>query len=135
MAERLGDHHPPFHAAGQFNDPGVSLFPQRKFAQQLFDIGGVGRPPEESAAEGRRLVDGRENVERDLLRHEPDNRPRGAIVPDDVVSINEDFARSHRHRAADDPDQRRLAGAVRAQESKNLASGDLQIDRIEGDEA
>ena len=135
VAERLGDHDPPFHAARQFNDPGVALVPQRKLVQQLFDIGGIGRPPEQPAAEGRCSVDGREDIERDLLRHEPDDRPRGAIVANDVMAVDEDLARSHRHGAADDPDQRRLAGAVRTEQGEDLAFGDLQIDRVERDEA
>ena len=51
------------------------------------------------------------------------------------MAVDEDPARSHGHRAADDADQGRLAGAVRAQESENLASGDVQIDGGERDEA
>jgi len=135
MGERLGDHDPPFHAARQFNDPRIALVPQRQVAQQLFDIGGVWRPAEQPAAERRRPANGGENIERDLLRHEADDRPSGAVIANHVMAVDQDLARSHRHRTADDPDQRRLAGPVRTQESKNLASGDLQIDRVERNEA
>ena len=67
--------------------------------------------------------DGGEISERDLLRNEADDRPRRAIVANDVMAVDEDLARSHRHRAADDPDQRRLAGPVRAEKGENLALG------------
>ena len=135
VAQRLGDHHPPFHAARQFDDLGVALVPQRKIAQQPLDIGRIRRPPEQPAAVADRVQDGGENIERDLLRHEADDPPRGAIVAHDIMAVDEDPARSHRHRAADDADQRRLAGAVRAEEGENLAFGDLEVDRVEGDQA
>ena len=134
VAQRLGDHHAALHAARQFDDPGVPLVPQRQVAQQLLDIGRIRRAPEQPAAEAR-PVDGGENIERDLLRHQSDHRARGAVVVHDVMAVDQNFARSHRHRAADDADQRRLAGAVRTQEGENLAFVDLQIDRVERDEA
>ena len=58
-----------------------------------------------------------------------------AEIAHDVVAVDKDLARCHRHGAADDTDQRRLAGAVRAEQRENLAFGDIQIDRVERDEA
>ena len=95
----------------------------------------IGGAPEQPAAVADRVQDGRENIERDLLRHQADDPPGGAIVAHDVMAVDENPARSHRHRAADDADQRRLAGAVRAEEGENLAFGDLEVDRVQGDQA
>ena len=50
---------------------------------------GLGGFAEEAAAE-RDGAPGRfERVGRELLRHEADHRPRGAIVRDDVVAVDE----------------------------------------------
>ena len=132
VAQRLGDHRPPLHAARQFDDSRVALVPQRKIAEQPLDICRIGGAPEQPAAVADRVQDGRENIERDLLRHQADDPPGGAIVAHDVMAVDENPARSHRHRAADDADQRRLAGAVRAEEGENLAFGDLEVDRVAG---
>ena len=135
VAERLGDHHPPLHAARQFDDSGIALVPQRQVAQQPLDERRIGRAAEQPSAEADRMQDGGENIERDLLRHQANNRSCGAIVAHDVVAVDQYPPRRHRHRAAGDADQRRLAGAVGAQEGENLAFGDLEIDRIERDQA
>ena len=37
VAERLGDHHPPLHAARQVHHDRLALVPQREALQQLFD--------------------------------------------------------------------------------------------------
>src|SRR3546814_4446145 len=38
VAERLGDHHPPLHAAGQRHDLGVLLVPEGQVPRHLFDV-------------------------------------------------------------------------------------------------
>ena len=80
MAERLGDHHPPLHAPGKFDDPGIALLPQREVAQKAFDEVRIRRPAEQAPAERDRRPDRRENVEGDLLRHEAHLRAGRAIV-------------------------------------------------------
>ena len=89
MGERLGDHHPPLHAARQLDDAGVALLPQREVAQEALDEGRVGRPAEQAPAERHGRPDGGEDVERDLLRHEADLRARGAKVSRHVVPVDE----------------------------------------------
>ena len=131
MGEGLGDHHPPLHAPRKLDDPARALLPQREIAQEPFDEGRVRGPAEEAPAERRRRLDGGKNVEGDLLRHEADLGASRAIVADHVMAVDKNVARTHRDRAADRADQRRLAGAVRSQKREDLPLLDGEIDRIE----
>ena len=63
-----------------------------------------------------------ERVGVQFLRHQADQRARGAIVGDDVVAVDRDGARGRIDDAADDADQRGLAGAVRAEQREDLAA-------------
>src|SRR5580658_483178 len=121
MAERLGDHHAPFHSAGKLYDAAVAFLPEREVAQQLFEVMVVGTAPEQAPAEAHRLPDAREYVERDLLRHQAHLRARRTIFARYVVAGDQNPPRSLRNDAADDPDQRRLARPIRPQQRKNLA--------------
>ena len=76
-----------------------------------------------------------EHVGGELLRHEPDPGARRAEVAHDVVAVGRDRAGGRGDDAADDVDQRGLAGAVRAQQRENLAAADLEIDVLERVEA
>ena len=70
-----------------------------------------------------------------FLRHQADQGPRGAIRCDDVVAIDRYAALARIGDAADDADQRGLAGAVRSQQRKNLAALDVKIDIVQRLEA
>src|SRR5208282_372543 len=72
---------------------------------------------------------------RQLLRHQTDQRASGAIVRDDVMAGHRDAAAGRIDDAADDADQGRLAGAVRAEQRENLAVAYLQVDVLERLEA
>ena len=72
-----------------------------------------------------------EGVGGQFLRHQADHRAGGAIVGDDVVAIDGDVPRGCIDDAADDADQRRLAGAVGSQQRENLAAADLEIDVLQ----
>ena len=115
MAQRLGDHHTTFHAARQLDDARAAFVPEREIAEQLLDMLGGRALAEQAAAEAHRVLNCREDIERDLLRHESDHCARGAIVPHDVVSIDEDLPRSHRDQTADDADERRFASPIGAE--------------------
>ncbi len=104
---------------------------KRQIAQQARDVGGIGRAAEEAAAEAHRRPHGLEGVGGQLLRHESDLRARGAVVAHDVVTVRDDAPAARRDDAADDVDQRGLAGAVRAEEGEDLALAYLEIDRLE----
>src|SRR5208282_6610118 len=72
---------------------------------------------------------------RQLLRHQTDQRASGAIVRDDVMAGHRDAAAGRIDDAADDADQRRLAGPVRTEQRENLAVAYLQVDVLERLEA
>ena len=62
-------------------------------------------------------------------------RARRAEVAHDVVAVGGDGAGRGRDDAADDVDQRGLAGAVRPEQREDLAAADLEVDVLEGVEA
>ena len=109
----------------------VLLVPQRQRLQHLLDMGGIARLAEQAAAEGHRRPHGLEGVGVQFLRHQPDQRAGGAIVADDVMAIDRDLALRGDQDAADDADQRGLAGAVGAEQSEDLAALDVEIDVVE----
>ena len=126
-----GAKHPPFHAARQRHDLVVALVPQREIAQHLLEVRRVRRAAEEAAAEAHRAPHRLEHVGVQLLRDQTDLRPRGTVVAHDVVAVDEDPSRGRRDDAADDADQRRLAGAVRAEQGEDFAPADLQVDALQ----
>ena len=128
VRQRLGDHHPALHAAGQGDDLGVLLVPQRQVLQHLFDMSGVFRLAEQAAAETHRRPHRFEGVGVQLLRHQPDQRARRAVIPVDVMAVDRDTALAQIGDAADDADQRGLAGAVRPEQGEDLAAPDVEID-------
>src|SRR6266852_1547513 len=70
-----------------------------------------------------------------FMRHKSDQRARRAIFLVDIVAIDGDVAFARIGDAADDADQRGLAGAVRPEQRKNLAALDFQVDAIQRLEA
>src|SRR5208337_5027979 len=66
-----------------------------------------------------------------FLRHKPDQRAGGAVFADDVMAGDQHAAARRLDDAADDADQRRLAGAVRAEQRENLAAANLKADVLE----
>src|SRR3569623_3625411 len=93
------------------------------------------RLAEQAAAE----TDGRpyalEGVGVQLLRHQADQRARLAIGGLDVLAADQDAALARIGNAADDRDQRGLAGAVGAEQRKDLDELDVEIDVLERLEA
>jgi len=65
-----------------------------------------------------------------FLRHQPDQRARGTILLADVIAADDDAAFAEIGNAADDADQRGLAGAVRPEQRKDLAAVDFQVDIV-----
>ncbi len=131
VRQRLGDQQPALHAAGQRHDLGVLLVPQRQVLEHLGDMVGIRRLAEEPAAEPHRRPQRLEGIGGEFLRHQADHGAGGAVVRDDVMTVHRHGARGRLHDPADDVDQRRLAGAVGAEQRKNLAVADVQIDVLE----
>ena len=132
VGERLRDHHAPLHAPRERHDAARALVPERKRAQHLLDVGGIGGEAEQAAAEARRGPRRLEHVGVELLRHEPDARARGAVVGPDVVPGDRHPARRRGDDAADDADERGLPRAVGAEEREDLAAGDVQVHGLQG---
>jgi hypothetical protein len=72
-----------------------------------------------------------EQVGRKLLRHEADQLAGGAVVAGVVVAGDRHGAGGRNHQPADDVDQRRLAGAVGAEERQDFALADVEVDALE----
>ena len=131
VRQRLGDQHAPLHAAGQRHDLLILLVPERDVLQHLLDEGRIVRLAEQPAAEGAGRPHRLEGVGVKLLRHKPDHGARGAVVADVVVAVHRHGAAGRIGDAADDVDQRGLAGAVRPEQRENLAAPDLQVDAFQ----
>ena len=126
MRQRLGDHHPPFHAAREFNEFGVALVPERQAAQHLFQIGVIAPAPVKTAGEAHGVDHRLEGFERDFLRHQPNHGTGGAVVAGNVMAADGDAARTGRDQPADDRDQRGLARAIGAEQGQDFACRDVQ---------
>jgi hypothetical protein len=90
--------------------------------------GRVARLVEQAAAEIHCRPHAFKGVGVQLLRHQADQRTGGAVILDDVVAVDRNRALRRIENAADDPDQRGLACAVRTEQCENLAAPDLEID-------
>ncbi len=66
-----------------------------------------------------------------LLGHEADLRPRGAVVRHGVVPVDQDAPGARAHETADRADQRRLSCAVLTEQREDLAAADGEIDPVE----
>src|SRR5438445_13531894 len=98
-------------------------------------MGWVLRLAEQAAAEADGGPYRFERVGVQFLWYEADQRARGAIIGVDVVTADGDLAFTGIGYAADDADQRGLAGAVRPQQRKDLAANDIEIDVLQRLEA
>ncbi len=135
MAQGLGDQHAPLHAARQVDDLLVALVEQREVGKHFLDLRVVARLAEQAARERDRSPHRLEGVDMHLLRHQPDQAARGAVVAHDVVPADRDAAAAGVDNAAHDGDQRRLAGAVRPQKSEDFALHDVEVDALQRVEA
>jgi hypothetical protein len=83
---------------------------------------------EQAAAEGDRRQNGLEGVGGEFLRHQADLAARRAILGADVVPVRKHRAFGRVDDAADDRNQRGLAGAIGAEQRKDFAAADVQVD-------
>src|SRR5205814_1985053 len=70
-------------------------------------------------------------IERESLRDVADVRAHLLAVALDVEAVDGGVAAGRDEETAEDADERRLAGAVRAEETEDLAARDLQRDAVE----
>src|SRR6186997_2104821 len=106
----------------------LSFLSQRECAQHFLHVGRIFRLVEQAAAERHGCPDALESVGVEFLRHQSDQRAGRAIVLDDVMAVDRDLAlRGHQY-AANNADQRGLAGSVRSQQRKYFTATDVEID-------
>jgi hypothetical protein len=89
------------------------------------------RHSEVAAVVVERLLAREEPVEVEVLRREPDREPRLGVVVDGVVPEHADVAGGRLRQPGRAVDQRRLAGAVGAEQPEELARADLERDALE----
>jgi hypothetical protein len=128
VRERFGDHHAALHAARELDDLAVFLVPQRQVFERLLNVARIVRLVEQAAAERHRVPHRLEGVGMQLLWHQADEVPRRAIIGENIMAAHMDFAAGRIDDTADGRDQRRLAGAVRAQQGEYLALANRQAD-------
>src|SRR6266581_6421714 len=90
---------------------------------------------EETTSEANRPPHRLEGIGRELLGHQPNQRPRRAEILDDIVAANGHLTTARIDDPAHNADQRGLAGAIRAEQREDLAAADLQVDVLEGAES
>src|SRR5262249_50062693 len=71
-------------------------------------------------------------VERELLRHVADPAPDLLAVRGHVEAVDPRAALRRREQPTEDPNQRGLAGAVRAEQAVDLAAWHAERDLVEG---
>ena len=88
----------------------------------------VGRFTKQSTTETDRAPDTFEGIGRQFLWYQPDQLAGIAVIPGDVITINDDLAFARIDNTANNADQRGLAGTIWPQQRKYLAVTDIQID-------
>src|SRR5678815_1357346 len=73
----------------------------------------------------------RDRVEQDLLRDDADGALRVARMLVDVKAPDARLAATLHDEAGEDVDQRRLAGAVRAEQAEDLAARNVEADAVQ----
>ena len=135
MHERAREQQPAAHAARQLRRADAGLRAQVEDVHHLPRARARLRAAhaEVAAVVEQRLLDVEEAVEVDVLLGEPDHPPRG----ERVVRLAEDLdlAGGHADDVADGADERRLAGAVGAEQAEEAPVGDLEVEVLEREEA
>src|SRR5262249_41880646 len=81
--------------------------------------------------EGQRFAYREKRIEHQFLRHHAERAPRCTIVVDHVKSHDPGGTARGEDQAGEDIDQRRLAGAIRAEAAEEFARVDLQTYFVE----
>ena len=123
MDERLRHHHAPLHAAGEAAHVRARLGAKREPLEELVDPAVVRAQSEIARLDLERLAHGEERIEDDLLRHDADGAPRGAVIAAHVVAHHRKAARVGAHQPAERGNEGGLAGAVRPEEAEEFALG------------
>mmetsp|Transcript_29280 Transcript_29280/g.53020 ORF Transcript_29280/g.53020 Transcript_29280/m.53020 type:complete len:262 (-) Transcript_29280:10-795(-) len=127
----LGHQHAALHAARELAHIGIGLVGQAQVGEQLVDPVVVVLDPEVAALDTQRLAHAEEGVEHQFLRHHAQRLARGGVVVHHVVAHHAHAALGGTGQAGQHADQRRLAGAVGAEQAEELAAADVEADAIQ----
>ena len=94
----------------------------------------VARHAVDAAEEAQVFLDGEIAIERKFLRHVADVLAHPLRVAHHIDAGDENAPRARPQQAAEDADDGRFAGAVRAEKAHDLAVADAEADIIDGDE-
>ena len=132
--ERTGDREALLHPVGVLPDGALGCVGETDMAEQLGRAleGGAAAKAVQSAEEGEVLEPGDAEVERAVAaRDEADEPARLAVAPLDLLAEHAHGARARAHEAGEEPQERRLPGAVRAEERLDLAWANREGDAVE----
>ena len=131
--ERRREVEPPAHSAGVGLRRSARRIDQVEAFEQLAAAPLRGRPglAVEAADHCQVLEPGQVLVDRRVLAGEPDLRPQRRRVADDVEAEDGRAAAVGPQQRREDPDKRRLAGAVGAEQPQDRAGRDVEVDSVE----
>ena len=129
--QRLRDQHAALHAARQRAHVGVGFVGEVEIGHDLVDPRVVVAQPEVAGLDAQGFAHGEERIEHEFLRHHAERAARGAEIGHDVVAAHRDAAFVGASEAGEDADERRLARAVRTEQSEELAFFDREADALE----
>src|SRR6266511_490689 len=129
--ERLADEEPPLHAARQGAAVRRALREEVERGEELDEPLLREADAEIARLDAERLLDREERVVVQLLGDEPHGLARGAVFGDDVLAEDAHLARGGAEQPRHDRDERRLPGAVRAEQGEDLARANLEVHAVE----
>ena len=136
--QRLRDQHASLHPARQGAHIAVGLGREVEVVHHLINPGVVVANAEVAGLHAQRFPHREERIKDQLLRHNTNALPRKAVVRHNIMAMNAHPTFIGSGEPGDDGNQGRFAGAVGAQQAKELALGNLQryaAQRLQGAEA
>src|SRR5690554_5373843 len=131
MRQCLGDQYTPFHAPRELEKTVVALVPQGECPQYVFDVCGIARLAKQAATEADSVPHRGECLVGQLLGYQADTLPRLAIMGRVVVAIYFDGTATGIDQTANNADQCCLAGAIGAEQGKDFAALNGQINLLQ----
>ena len=131
VQHRLGDQQAAAHAARQGAGIGFRFVGE---ADRFENFLGAALGVRDAVIAGLKIEQrarAEEGIDVELLRHHADRQPAGAGVGVEIVVPNFHVAGALHHQPGQNVDQRRFAGAVRAEQAEERATRDGEIDALE----
>jgi hypothetical protein len=131
--ERAGDEQAPAHPAGELVDARVAAFDEVRDLQRALDrvVSVVAPDPVEVREDEQVLLDGKRHVEVVELRRDTTLRAGGLRLFRELEAEHLDLALVGNRLRGEEAHRRRLAGAVRPEESHARAEGDVEVEMVD----